>query len=231
MVPHYPLQYAPFYYGDPQRNATQPGGQTLGIPAPGGGVYPPGAVNPFTGLPLDPGKGGTGVMPSIPVTEPWWASPPLGAQSLQQIQTSIVNVNSTTGDSDASTAATQLANAYAFNLTGITGSSLIVTPSSIANAAAVLTYNAISNGVFNRLGLNIRSSKGLSALRFQVLVNGANFPGLQEFEPSNFFDASASENIFVPFKANDVVTVNCRNLDLYSAYLVTVQMAGWRAPG
>lgn len=209
------------YYYYPQRN---PGsdGQILAIPAPGGGVYP---VDPATGQSMG-GPGGASQAPVIPVMLPAWTAPPPDAKELDYTQLFVVDVNATTGDADAIAGSTVLAASACYNMTGVTVSKF--SPTSLASSIAVFTYNATTRGVFTSLGLSVNSARGRHAVRFSVQVAGNTQPGVDELSPETALEVDSSNNVFIPFQANAVVTINARNTDLYSGFLCKLRLRGWR---
>lgn len=214
------------YWGNPQRGRGSDG-QSLAIPAPGSGVYAPGTQNPITGMPYPVNTVGQVTPQALQVQLPYWTDSPLNAAALELVTTNVVNVNASSGNSTASTAATTLANAYAFNLNTVTAPTPLQAPD-LTTQVALITYNAVTSGVFRKFGIQIFSAMGLRAIRVQIRVNGNNFPGFAEEEMAQFYEGNTPATICVPFQPQDTVTVLCRNLDLYSAYLVTTRLSGWR---
>lgn len=205
-----------YYYALPQRG---PGtdGQLLGVPAPGGGVLPPGSPPPQPGLPAGIVIGGASMAPP-------WIDPPAGAIYLKQSAYAVVTVP-TGGNSDAIAGATQLAAAVSAN-TGTTVST--VQQSATGTPVAILTYQATTYGVFNRFGVHVAGSQGRQSIAVQIQVNGNTSPGLPETPADSLDPIDAPGNIYVPFQPNNVVTVMVRNLDSNSGYLTRVVLRGWR---
>lgn len=209
----------PRYFGYPQRRPG-PDGQWLAQPAPGGGVFPPNA--PITG-PVQPGLP-PGISLSSAVMLPPWSEPPPNAVSLVQTNVAVISVPAG-GNQDAIDGATQLA-ASMSALTGTTVST--IQQASSGSPVALLTYQAVTAGVFTSFGFYVAGANGRQAVQVSIQVAGNTSPGVQENPADNYFPMEGPVKVFVPFQSNEVVTVMVRNLDASSGYLIRARLCGWR---
>jgi hypothetical protein len=151
--------------------------------------------------------------------------PPFRGRTFDSVSKVVINPNAATGDALAIAGGAILAAAEASGFMGVVIP--VLNPATLTATVPILTFTIpqTTRAVFQSFIVHIHSLDGFKALRFSVSSSGRLI-----FDEIEIDAGSPQRDVFFTGGQNDVVTINARNLDLNSAYLVETTLSGWTYP-